>query len=577
MARISQLELSYRNFLINIGPSLSNKIPNITNMNYTHYLTKRILFSFHFELVDETAVLKVIQSLKPKTSAGHDGISLKLLKYLAPGLLKPLTFIINQSLLTGIFPNNLKIAKVIPLFKKDNPSLVDNYRPISLLSSLSKLFEKIVFGQVFKYFTDNGLFHILQYGFREGHSTETATLDLSDRIINALDNNETPLAIFMDLSKAFDTLDHNILLSKLSFYGINGTALSWFKSYLSDRTQYVEIQSKKSTMLPITTGVPQGSILGPLLFLIYINDIPSSSDAFNFILYADDTTMFSTMDFSMSNLNCNDHINVELEKVWKWLTINKLSLNVDKTKFMLFRPKNRRHTFEPTLNINGITVERVETFKFWGVIFDENLSWKSHCNHISQKISKLCGVLNRLKYTLPLPILRTLYFSMVQSQLTYGMLTWGFQPNCLFKLQKKVMRVITRSKYIAHTEPLFKANNILKFGDLLRLNALLFYHKLLNNKLPPYFNSFILTPLNITHNYSTRHGDRIPCNITRTQFAQNCLRHSLPNLINDSPINIRNISLTHSIDWLKKELKRYFIDNYVYECHILGCYVCGMV
>ena len=191
---------------------------------------------------------------------------MKLLQFLSPGLAGPLIVIINQSLIIGIFPDKLKIVKVVPLHKKDDKMKLDNYRPISLLSSISKVFEKVVFNQLSEYFKVNNLLFEGQYGFRDKHSTELATVELMDRVITALEEKRLPISIFMDLSKAFDTLDHKILLSKLQYYGVTGTALSWFNSYLSNRSQYVEINGRSSDVNNIDTGVPQGSILGPLLF-----------------------------------------------------------------------------------------------------------------------------------------------------------------------------------------------------------------------------------------------------------------------------------------------------------------------
>ena len=195
------------------------------------YLNKTILTSFDFQLIDESNFDKVIQSLHAKTSSGHDGISVKLLKYLAPALRQPLTVIINQLLLTGIFPEKLKIAKVLPLFKKNDCMIMDNYRPILLLPAISKVFEKVVYNQLYTYFTSNNLQYKGQYGFREDHSTEMANIELVDRIITALDDKKLPISIFMDLSKAFDTLNHEILLCKLQYYGISGVALDWFNNY----------------------------------------------------------------------------------------------------------------------------------------------------------------------------------------------------------------------------------------------------------------------------------------------------------------------------------------------------------
>ena len=211
-------------------------------------------------------------------------------------LIKPLTVIVNQMINTGIFSQMLKIAKVVPLYKKGDKNLLINYRPISLLPSISKIFEKIIYIQMYKYFEENNLFFTSQYGFRIDYSTELAAFEVADRIIcDMVDRGKIPFNIYLDLSKAFDTIDHKILFKKSDYYGIKGTSLNLIQSYLSNRKQFVNYNNTMSDLLTIIMGVPQGSILGPLLFLIYMNDLNYSSKYFDFIIYVDDTTLSSVL------------------------------------------------------------------------------------------------------------------------------------------------------------------------------------------------------------------------------------------------------------------------------------------
>ena len=254
------------------------------------------------------------------------------------------------------------------------------------MPAFSKIFEKAVFIQLYEYFNENNLLYKSQYGFRTLHSTELASLEIIDIIGKDLDNGKLPIGVFLDLSKAFDTLDHTILLDKLLYYGIKGTELAWFKSYLTNRTQFVSYNGTNSGTLSITTGVPQGSILGPLLFIIYMNDIHNASSKFHAILFADDTNLTSTLcsfDVNIDN-NCNSlqlstNINKELKNIQIWLEINKLSLNVKKTKFMIFHHKQRNiENLIPQLNLNEQIIERVTDFDFLGLTIDQHLTWNGH-------------------------------------------------------------------------------------------------------------------------------------------------------------------------------------------------------
>ena len=575
----AEIANTFNDFFINIGPNLMKNIiqKDQSNISYRKYINASILSSFNFQLIDDESLRKTLNSLRTKSSSGYDGISTRLLKFLAPALISPLRLIINQSLITGIYPDKLKTAKVIPLYKKGDKTKCDNYRPISLLCAISKLFEKVVYNQLYDYFTKNKLFHDNQYGFRTKHSTELAVTELIDRVLLNIDNKQVPFAVFMDLSKAFDTLDHKILIDKLHHYGIRGISLMWFESYLSKRTQYVEIDNFKSSPQTITTGVPQGSILGPLLFLIYMNDMTQASSIFKFILYADDTTLFSALDYlpSLDIPASSELINKELARVGEWLIINRLSINITKTKYMLFHPKQKdvsHMTLEPTLN--GEKIEQVDSFNFLGVVIDKHISWKYHAEMLSNKISKYCGVLSRLKNYLPLFILRTLYFSMVHSHLNYSLLTWGFDSNRIVKLQKRCVRIITRSKYNAHTQPLMKQLNILSVPDMLLLNSMKFYYKYKHKEVPDYFASFTLHTQGSTHDYNTRQRDDIRTNRTRINLTEKCLRNYLPKTINSIPNHILTRIDTHSIEGFASAVKHYLISKYSIECQDENCYVC---
>ena len=466
----------FNRFFIDVGSDLSNKIVvDNASSKFTDYLTHPTNLNFNFNLTTEIEILTIINKFKNKNSSGVDEISNKLLKAIKHEIKEPLSVIINQSLRTGIYPDSLKIAKVKPLYKKGEKNHLNNYRPISILPTISKVFERLMFGQIYNYFNTNRLLCEQQYGFRSGHSTELATVKLIDTIIQNMDNTritKTPVTVCLDLSKAFDTLNFDILLHKLQYYGVNGVPLLLIKSYLNERYQYTKYDNFDSTRLEIKTGIPQGSILGPLFFSIYINDLINSSNKFKFLMYADDTTLyFNLEDFPAQNRSML--INNELERVNTWLKLNKLTLNVEKTKGMIFH--KRRKIEHTKSSMNNRTIDIVSQFSFLGVILDEHLSWKEHVNMVTNKLSQISGVINRLKYVFPKQILKNLYKSLFTPHLNYGSLVWGTNTKQTEILQKRILRIITSSSYIAHTEPILKELGLINVKDMFSLKIINFF------------------------------------------------------------------------------------------------------
>ena len=426
---------AFNTYFANIGKNLSSQIDQSdTNADYKLYLTSPTEEKMRFKCITTDYTMKAIEGLESKKSSGHDGISNTLLKVIKASISQSLTIIINQMLTTGIFPDAFKVSKVIPLYKKGDSSLLVNYRPISLLPTISKIFEKVIHDQLYDYFDKYNLLAEQQYGFRKQHSTEYAAVKLIDHVSKEMENGKTPTNVYIDLSKAFDTLTFDILLFKLKYYGVTDTALDLMRSYLTNRKQYVVFNGCQSDYSEIYTGVPQGSILGPLFFSIYINDLINVSNRLNFLMYADDTTIYFNLE-EFEYLNREKDINTELKKVNTWLELNKLSLNAQKTKLMIFHRKQKQ-VDEINVQINGTQIERVESFNFLGIMLDENLTWKSHIEMVAKNISKVTGILYRLKNIFPENVLFVLYNSLIVSYINYGLLLWGVHVHKLEHLQK---------------------------------------------------------------------------------------------------------------------------------------------
>ena len=275
----------------NVADEITKTIPKTPQSPLDH-LSNRTSNALFLTPVTFIEVNDLINTLNPSKSVGPNSIPIKLLKNLGSSVSPLVALLVNQSFQSGVFPVKLKIAKVITPFKKGNPELPSNYRPISLLPIFSKIFEKLMYRRLFRFLEVHNVLYSLQFGFQENHSIDHALVSLTEAIRNTLDNKRFGCGIFIDLQKTFDTVNHEILLSKLEHYGVRGCALEWFRSYLSDRKQYVSVNGSSSNLLPITCGVPKGSVIGPLLFLIYINDLPNASKKLNLYLFADDTNIY---------------------------------------------------------------------------------------------------------------------------------------------------------------------------------------------------------------------------------------------------------------------------------------------
>jgi putative NIF3 family GTP cyclohydrolase 1 type 2 len=394
-----------------------------------------------------------------------------------------------------------------------------------------------------------------QYGFRTNRSTSLALMELTEEITTAIDNKEATIGVYIDLKKAFDTIDHQLLLKKMEQYGIRGKTNDWISSYLNNRSQYVKYNDCESDLLKVVCGVPQGSILGPKLFIMYINDICNVSNKLKFILFADDTNIF----YSHVNLdNLVSIVNDELKKLYDWFAVNKLSLNLLKTNYMLFKKSNT----EPNVDLcmKNCKIKRVFVTKFLGVMIDEDLNWKNHINHVKTKLSKSIAILCKAGKVLNENVMRILYCSLVLPYLLYCIEVWGntykTYLNTLILLQKKAIRIVSGADYLDHTNCLFLRNNLLKFNDIIELNILLVMFKAHNNSLPRNLQKCFSVK---EEKYSSRFKNKFKVNFVRTDIkARN--------------ISVYGVKLWNALDYkltcctdmgmLKKLFKNYCFEKY---------------
>ena len=401
---------------------MASKISGKTKKMPYEYLNKKISSSIYLEPPSSNEILNHILSLNDNKAIGHDNIPayfLKIAKFvIAPYLLIFTNFIFNN----GLFPKNCKIAKVAPIYKAGSKDEINNYRPISILTCFSKIIEKMIYNRLLTFFTKHKILYPHQFGFQDKISTFHAMLDLTTTAYNNIDEKLYTGLVFVDFKKAFDTVCHKILLTKLAHYGIRGVAFKLLNSYLSSRQQYVNLKQINSNLKEINYGVPQGSCLGPLLFFIYVNDLPESVKCTP-RLFADDTCLiFKACDIS----SLQRLINSELKKLDTWCCSNKLTVNPSKSNIILISPKLAPNiSGNHKMTVAGSVIETVSNSKYLGVIIDSKLSFYDHIKFLESKISRSIGLMSKLRLFLPRETLLQLYHSLVHSQLTYGIFVWG--------------------------------------------------------------------------------------------------------------------------------------------------------
>ena len=486
-----EIATSFNNYFTNIAEDIIKKRKYNGRINHKKYLTQPVDKSFVLYDIVPKDVAIIISTLNPCKGSGPNGLPTKLLMMFKDLLSIPLSLIFNISQKTGTFPELLKLSKTIPVFKKGSKLDVSNYRPISLLSNINKIFEKVMYRQVYKFLEDNNSLYSLQFGFRSKHSTSHALIQITEKIKNALDNGNHVCGVFIDLQKAFDTVNHDILIDKLSYYGIRGPSNQWFKSYLSNRSQYVSINGFDSEKLNVKHGVPQGSVLGPLLFLIYINDLYKClaySTAFHF---ADDTNLLV---IGKTQKQLQKHMNIDLKLLYKWLIANKISLNCSKTELIIFHGTSTDINFEYKIKINGHKLMPTNYLRYLGVILDDKLNGEYHCKELTGKLNRANGMLSKVRHYVPKTELKSIYHAIFASHLRYGCQIWALENTTQVKrienLQNRAMRIINFEEYRAPSDPIYFEHQLLKLCDMVRLNNCLLVHDFLTNVLPDCFVNY---------------------------------------------------------------------------------------
>ena len=570
-----------------ITDKLRDTIPP-TSVNPESYLSKKEC-NFNLPAVTPEMVIDEFKRLKIKHSTDNIGISTAFLASFINEISVILAHIFNISFRSGVLPKQFKIAKVVPISKGGDETNPNNYRPISLLSVFSKIHERIAASELKFFLLDNEIINLNQFGFQQNNSTFHPMMHLLDTVGDAINENEYTLAIFCDLSRAFDMVPIDLLLKKLESNGIRGTSLKWFESYLRDRVQYVKVGNSNSSCQNVKSGVPQGSVMGPILFLIFFNDLPCST-LLKVLLFADDTTLIA----SGKNLSVLvNFMNHELKKISAWFRANQMVLHPDKTKFTIFHSKpsnipwddikifideNENLNHDPSLKKSISFVNHmsdVPAIKFLGVYFDPALNFKYHISQIHKKLTKALFILRRAKNVLTPTALKALYYSTFDCHLTYGNQIYSCADPGSLKglkiLQKKAIRCISNASYNAHTAPLFKNLNIMPLDVTIKYNKLQIMYDFINQRLPRSFDNRWYTVQHRT-NRVTRNSMNFHIPYFRIKLVSRLPKWCIPDIWNS--FETIEIKAQTSRNLFNKKLKKQLLNELVVECNRLSCQEC---
>lgn len=544
-----------------IGRELHDQIVNNYPTSSTLITVNSRVNSLYLIPTTDEEIRMHIDSLKPSNNI-YDCISANSLKKHKRVLSPLLSKMINDCFMLGVFPNELKCSRIVPIFKSGDPHNMSNYRPISILPSLSKIMEKTIYNRLNSFFKRNGIIHVNQFGFQQQSCTLSATSTLINHIQKSIDThkNNNTVCVFIDLKKAFDTVPHDLLINKLHKYGVRGNSNKLIQSYLDKRRQYVDINGSLSDVIlnENNFSLPQGSNLGPFLFLVYINDIFSIKLNGMLILFADDAVLtYTHYDKSVLQSKIQEDIN----KIHEWLINNRLTLNADKTKYLLIKNhKNRIDDFK--LNINHNDLERVETFKYLGVMIRDNLKWNTHVDIMCGRVQGLIGAFKRLGNKLHTSTKIALYHSMINSLLTYLLPVWGtslneVNLNKLQVVQNKALRAIFSYEYTHlnyNTSMIRSKYGLLSVRQLIRFACSVLMYKIENK----YIKINYTIERNNAHPYPTRGRNTPILDTYRTNLGRLNIFRVCTSFYNDLNPIIKNAT---TLGMFMKNLKFELLNN----------------
>ena len=544
-------------FFATVGKELADGVPSsiLTPESYINNLYERQ--SIFLKPVTTQEMHIQLMKISTKKSSGPDGLHPRFIKDIAMYISSVLAKIINTSFSSGSVPEQWKIARITPLYKGGNTELPTNYRPISILSTLAKIAEALMYNRLNSYLEKFEILSKDQYGFRKKKSTKGALIRFINQVQSDLDKGKFAVAIFVDLKKAFDTVDHKILLKKLDFYGIRGNANLWFKNYLTDRKQYIDCDSISTKMVQVKVGVPQGSNLGPLLFLLYINDLPLCLKHGKCTMFADDTTLYNS---SNNSIDVVRKMNVDLENLNQWIAANKLTLNANKTYACIFGSQNRTANVEPMFLINNIPIKKVGYVRYLGIEVDSRLSWSMHIAKLNNKCNQVLGVLAKTRKFMSRETAKLIYYALIHSRIVYCQEIWGSACQTtltpLIRTQKKAMRIICRVGRSEHSTPLFQELNIRPLNTEIAYRRALLAYEIIKNP-----NSHDIH-LNVSHSHphDTRfRTNNVPLPRKRTWgWGTNGIEYLLIQAYNNLPSQLQALPPA-TVAVYKSRLKPYFL------------------